>query len=96
MAMSVGDRVLFYESGGSKSVVGTARVARAAFPDPTAKEPGWVSVELEAQAALPRPVPLARIRADPALAGIALVRNSRLSVMPLAAEDFGRIVSLGA
>ena len=96
MSMSVGDRVLFYESGDSKAVVGTARVARAAYPDPTAREPGWVSVELEAQAALSRPVPLARIKADPGLAGIALVRNSRLSVMPLSAEDFARIVGLGA
>jgi predicted RNA-binding protein with PUA-like domain len=95
LAMCVGDRVLFYESGDSKAVVGTARVARAAYPDPTAEEPGWVSVELEAKGALARPVTLARIKADPGLAGIALVRNSRLSVMPLSAEDFGRIVSLG-
>jgi predicted RNA-binding protein with PUA-like domain len=95
-AMGAGDRVLFYESGDSKSVAGTARVARAAYPDPTAAEPGWVSVELEAQGALARPVSLAQIKADPGLAGIALVRNSRLSVMPLSPEDFGRIVSLGA
>jgi len=72
-----------------------ARVARAAYPDPTAEEPGWVSVELEAQGALAIPVTLARIKADPRLAGVALVRNSRLSVMPLSAEDFGAIVRLG-
>ena len=94
-AMHAGDRVLLYESGDSKAVVGLARVARAAYPDPTAEEPGWVSVELEAQGALAGPVTLARIKADPRLAGVALVRNSRLSVMPLTAEDFGAIVRLG-
>ena len=96
MAMTAGDPVLFYESGDSKAVVGTARVARAAYPDPTAREPGWVSVELEALAALAHPVALARIKADPGLSGIALVRNSRLSVMPLSTADFARIKSLGA
>jgi predicted RNA-binding protein with PUA-like domain len=94
--MGVGDRVLFYESGDSKAVVGTARVARAAYPDPTAAQPGWVSVELEALGAFAHPVALAQIKADPVLAAVALVRNSRLSVMPLSAEDFGRIVRLGA
>ena len=94
-AMGAGDRVLFYESGDSKSVVGVATVARSAYPDPTADEAGWVSVELKAQGALARPVTLAQIKADPGLAGVALVRNSRLSVMPLSPEDFGRIVGLG-
>jgi predicted RNA-binding protein with PUA-like domain len=95
-AMSAGERVLFYASGDSKSVVGVARVSKAAYPDPTAEEPGWVSVELEAKAALARPVTLAEIRADPRLASIALVRNSRLSVMPLSLGEFDRIVKLGS
>src|ERR1700733_3811272 len=79
-AMQPGDPVLFYASGDSKSVVGIARVSTAPFPDSTAAEPGWVAVELEAVRALQRPVTLAEIKADPALANIALVRNSRLSV----------------
>lgn len=93
--MRRGDRVLFYSSGESKSVVGVAGVARAAHPDPSADEPGWVSVELRAVRRLNRPVTLARIRAEPSLSGIALLRNSRLSVMPLAREAFERIVSMG-
>jgi predicted RNA-binding protein with PUA-like domain len=94
-AMQAGDPVLFYASGEPKSVVGTARVSRAAYQDPTADDPAWVSVELEAGRALSRPVPLAEIKADPALAGVILVRHSRLSVMPLERGEFERIVELG-
>jgi predicted RNA-binding protein with PUA-like domain len=94
-AMRKGDSVLFYASGGPKSVVGIAQVTRAAFPDSTADEPGWVAVELRAVRALARPVTLAQIRADPGLAAIMLLRNSRLSVMPLTDAEFGRIVELG-
>ena len=94
-SMREGDPVLFYSSGESKAVVGIATVARSAYPDPTADEPGWVAVELRAVRALGRPVALARIKAEPDLAGILLVRNSRLSVMPLAREAFERIVRMG-
>jgi predicted RNA-binding protein with PUA-like domain len=94
-AMQVGDPVLFYASGDSKSVMGVASVCRAAYPDPTADEPGWVAVDLKAVSALDHPVPLARIKADPALSGILLVRNSRLSVMPLPREAYKRIVGIG-
>jgi len=93
-AMRPGDRVLFYESVTTKAVVGVATVVRAAFPDPTADEPGWVAVELKAGPGLRRPVTLAEIKAEPALAGIALLRQSRLSVMPLAGPEFERIVAL--
>jgi predicted RNA-binding protein with PUA-like domain len=93
--MRPGDQVLFYASGGPKSVVGTAQVTKAAFPDPTADEPGWVAVELKAGRALARLVTLAQIKATPALVGMALVRQSRLSVMPLTREEFDRIVRLG-
>lgn len=93
-AMREGDRVYFYESVTTKAVVGIAEVTRTAAPDPTAKEPGWVSVEVKAVKPLPRPVTLAEIKAEPALAGIALLRQSRLSVMPLAKAEFARIESL--
>jgi predicted RNA-binding protein with PUA-like domain len=93
-AMRPGDQVLFYESVTTKAVVGVAEVTRASFPDPTADEPGWVAVEIKARSVLPRPVTLAQIKAEPALAGIALLRQSRLSVMPLAAAEFARIVAL--
>jgi predicted RNA-binding protein with PUA-like domain len=93
--MRAGDKVFFYHSGGSKSVVGRARVTKAAFPDPTADEPGWVAVELAPVGPLTRPVTLAQIKADAALHQIALVRQSRLSVMPLTPAEFARIGKLG-
>jgi predicted RNA-binding protein with PUA-like domain len=94
--MRPGDQVLFYASGDLRSVVGVAAVSKAAYPDPTAEEPGWVAVELRPVRALLRPVALARIKADPALASILLVRNSRLSVMPIPRDAFERIVAMGA
>jgi predicted RNA-binding protein with PUA-like domain len=93
--MRIGDEVFFYHSGASKSVVGLARVGRAAFPDPTADEEGWVAVELTPVKPLVRPVTLARIKADVMLKDIALVRQSRLSVMPLKPAEFSRIRKLG-
>ncbi len=95
-AMQPGDRVLFYESMTTKAVVGTAEVTRAAFPDTTADEPGWVAVDLKLGAALPHPVTLARIKSDPALQEMVLLRISRLSVQPVAPAEFDRIVKLGA
>lgn len=94
-AMRPGDRVLFYESMTTKAVVGTAEVTRAAFPDTTADEPGWVAVEIKAGAALAQPVTLATIKADPALAKMTLLRISRLSVQPVLRAEFDRILKLG-
>ena len=93
--MRRGDRVLFYSSGESKSVIGVAGVARGAFPDPSADEPGWVAVELRPVRRLGRPVALAQIRLEPSLSRILLLRNSRLSVMPLSRVAFERIVAMG-
>ena len=93
-AMQPGDRVFFYESGKPKAVVGTAEVTRAAFPDPTADEPGWVAVELKAGPALPQPVTLSAIKAEPALARMALLRISRLSVQPVTRAEFDRIMKM--
>jgi len=95
-AMRPGDSVLFYESVGPKAVAGLAEVTQTAFPDATATEPGWVAVELKAVRPLAEPVTLAAIKADPALAEIALIRQSRLSVLPLSASEFKRILELGA
>lgn len=94
-AMRPGDAVLFYASGELKSVQGIARVRRAAFPDPTATEGDWSTVELAPVSALAHPVPLATIKATPELKNILLVRNSRLSVSPLEKAEFDRIVKLG-
>ena len=93
--MRPGDRVLFYESMTTKAVVGTAEVTRAAFPDTTADEPGWVAVELKVGAALANPVTLSAVKADPALAKMTLLRISRLSVQPVLRAEFDRILKLG-
>ena len=93
-AMRRGDRVFFYESVTTKAIVGTAEVTRPAFPDPTADEPGWVAVELKAGPALPQPVPLSAIKAEPALARMALLRISRLSVQPVTRAEFDRIMKM--
>ncbi len=95
-AMRRGDAFLFYASGETKAVVGIAEVSKAAFPDETADEPGWVAVEIKPVRALARPVALAQVKAEPSLAKIALVRQSRLSVMPLTRAEFDRIVKLGS
>jgi predicted RNA-binding protein with PUA-like domain len=95
-AMRPGDRVLFYESVTTKAVVGIAEVTKPAFPDTTADEPGWVAVEVKPVAALSKPVTLAQIKSEPALATIALLRQSRLSVMSLKAGEYTRIVKLGS
>jgi predicted RNA-binding protein with PUA-like domain len=92
--MSKGDHVLFYHSGEDKAVVGIAKVTRAAYRDPTAKDEDWSAVDLAPVKRLPRPVTLAEIKANPRLKNIALVRQSRLSVMPLTARDFDTIVKM--
>ena len=93
--MSVGDPVLFYHSVVGKEVVGVAEVAKEAFPDPTAKEGDWISVLLKPLKRLKRPVGLDEIKAHPTLKEIALVRQSRLSVIPLSKADFDEIIRLG-
>src|SRR6266404_2484121 len=93
--MKVGDRVLFYHSGEQKAVVGVAQVAKAPYPDPTADETQWVAVGIKPVKPLDAPVPLTTIKAEPKLANMLLVRQSRLSVMPVTKEEFETIVALG-
>jgi predicted RNA-binding protein with PUA-like domain len=95
-AMRPGDQVFFYESQGPKAILGIAEVTRAAFPDPTAEEDGWVAVELKSVAPLPHPVTLDDIKQEKSLAKMALVRISRLSVQPVSPAEFARIQKLAA
>jgi predicted RNA-binding protein with PUA-like domain len=81
--MKEGDAVLVYHTGEEKAVVGTALVVRAAYPDPKASDPRRVVVDLEATGRVERPVPLAEIKAMPQFADSPLVRQGRLSVVPL-------------
>ena len=91
-AMAPGDRVLYYHSVVGKAVVGLAEVSREAYPDPTDGE--WSCVDLKPVEALRRSVALEEIKADPTLAEIALLKQSRLSVMPLKKAEFDAILRL--
>ena len=92
--MRKGDEVLFYHSGEEKAVVGIAQVTRPAYPDPTAKEGNWSAVDLAPIKPLGRAVSLREIKDNSRLKNIPLVRQSRLSVMPLSAVDFRTITSM--
>lgn len=93
--MKEGDRVLYYHSREGLEVVGICRVVREAYPDPTAEKGDWSVVDLEPVRALEKPVTLKSIKATPELQELALVRNSRLSVMPVSDDHFRKILEMG-
>jgi predicted RNA-binding protein with PUA-like domain len=93
--MVKGDRALFYHSNDGLEVVGIATVIKEAFPDPTDEKGEWSAVEFAPEQRMPKPVSLKDIKAEPSLADIALVRNGRLSVMPLKQSEFKRILVMG-
>lgn len=91
-AMRPGDEALFYHSGADKAAVGIMRIARAAAPDP--KDPDWVSVQVEPVRTLPSPATLKAMKAEPRLAGLEMIRQSRLSVSPVRPEEWAAILEL--
>lgn len=92
--MAAGDEVFFYHSGPKPGVVGLAKVTRTAFPDPNDATGRWVAVELAAGPAVKAPVSLADIKAEPALADLAIVRQGRLSVSPVSAAEWKKILAM--
>lgn len=94
-AMTVGDLVLYYHSNEGLEVVGYARVIKASYQDPTTDDDRWVAVDIEPVEALKDPVSLKQIKQEKKLADIALIRQSRLSVMPVTKKEFEHILSLG-
>lgn len=94
-AMKVGDRGFFYHSGQGKEIVGIVEVIAESHPDSTADDPKWDCVDIKAVKPLPRPVSLERIREEPELAEMVLVKNSRLSVQPVTEAEWRQICSLG-
>ena len=94
--MKLGDRVLFYHSGSGKCVVGVAEVAKAGYPDPTADDPAWVAVDIKPAKAFKQAVTLDEIKSHAKLKHMLLLRQSRLSVMPVTKEEFETIVALGS
>ena len=95
LAMTPGDTAFFYHSGEDKAVVGVTEVVRAAYPNPTDPGGGFVCVDFKAASPLPRPVTLAEIKADAALADMVLVRNARLSVQPVTEAQWRAVCALG-
>jgi predicted RNA-binding protein with PUA-like domain len=91
-AMKRGDKVLFYHSISEKSVVGITEVSREQFPDPTDEK--WFAVEIKPLEKFKKPVTLAEIKANKMLENIALIKQSRLSVMPLTNYEFDEILKL--
>ena len=94
-AMRNGDRAFFYHSNTGKEIVGVVQVVREAYPDPTASSGGWVCVDMKTVAPMPKPVTLAAIKADPRFADFALVRLSRLSVVPVSQPHWDMICRMG-
>ena len=99
LAMREGDLAFFYHSNIGKQIVGVVEVAREAYPDPTADpetRPGaWVCVDMRARAGFSRPVGLTELKAAPEFADLILIRQSRLSVVPVSIRHWERIVQLG-
>jgi predicted RNA-binding protein with PUA-like domain len=93
----VGDLALIYHSGDAKAVVGVARVVREAYPDPDPETPGveWVQIDIAHETPFTRAVPLAEIKATKALEGLLLIKQSRLSCMPISKEHFDLFLKLG-
>ena len=93
-SMKAGDEALIYHSGSGKEIVGLARIVGGAYPDPTRDDPRLAVVDIEAVKEAPERVPLATIKADPAFRDLALVRMSRLSVVPVPAPQWKRLKQL--
>ena len=94
-SMAKGDHACIYHTGDEKALVGLARIASDPYPDPKSDDPKLAVADIEAGAPLARPVTLAAIKADPAFAELALVRMSRLSVVPVPPDLWKRLLAMG-
>ncbi len=94
-AMAKGDLVLFYHSNEGLAIVGIAEVVKEAYQDPTTEDTNWVVVDLKPVKAIPQPVTLAQLKADPAFANMDLIRLSRLSVGRVTPEEYAMILEMG-
>jgi len=95
--MKIGDQVLFYHSGKTKEIVGIAEVSKEAFQDPKDEEnKAWVAIKIIPKKALKKPIDLERIKSDDLLNTMALIKQSRLSVMPVEKIQFDHIIKLSS
>lgn len=95
-AMRAGDRAFFYHSNTGRAIVGLVEIVREAYPDPTDEGGRFVAVDVKAGPALEAPVTLAALKSDPFFADFALIRQPRLSVMPVTSAQWARICGMGA
>lgn len=95
-SMKVGDLCYIYHSVGPKEIVGVAEVTKTAFPDTTTDEPGWLAVEIKPVKQLKNPVHLEQLKTHPALKNLSLVKQSRLSVCPIDADEWKTIEKISA
>lgn len=93
--MKLGDRGFFYHSNIGKEVVGIVEVCALAHPDSTTDDPRWECVDIRAVRDMPKPVTLAAVKAEPRLAGMALVTSMRLSVQPVTQEEWKIVCEMG-
>ncbi|MCR9016745.1 EVE domain-containing protein [Aquiflexum gelatinilyticum] len=95
--MKVGDLVLFYHSGKNKEIVGVAIVSKEAFPDlEEGEDKGWVAIKIKSHQKLKNPVSLAQLKSDEKLSSLPLLKQSRLSTMPVEKSQFDHILILGS
>lgn len=95
-AMKRGDLVLYYHSGAEPGIVGIAKVVKESYQDPTTDDDRWVAIDLEPVRALKTAVPLGDIKKEKRLKNISLLKQGRLSVVPVTKEEFDVIVSIGS
>jgi len=93
-SMKLGDQAFFYHSNEGREIVGIVEVAREAYPDPTEETGRWACVDMRTVKPVPKAVTLAAMKAEPRLEGLALIRQSRLSVVPVSAEHWGIISAM--
>ena len=93
-SMKAGDRALIYHSGDGKAVVGLARITSAPYADPAAADPKLAVVDIEPERRLPREVTLTEIKAEPAFAQLGLVRQGRLSVVPVPPDQWRKLLAM--
>lgn len=94
--MKIGDLAFFYHSVKEKSIVGVCRIVKESYPDPTDETKSWVAVDVEPVAAVSKPVTLEQVKAEPSLGELKLVKQSRLSVMPIGISEWNKILQMGA
>jgi predicted RNA-binding protein with PUA-like domain len=95
-AMKKGDLVLYYHSGAAPEVAGVARVVKESYKDPTTDDERWVAVDIEPVKPLKRAVTLDEIKKEKRLANISLIKQGRLSVMPVTKEEYDVILGMGS